>query len=1508
MSSITPDPRASTLDSPQALGSAPLAVAVLFPNGGETFQPGQQVNIQWTSNGATNQRVQYSLDNGFTFTPIVTGLAGNVQSTVWTLPANLIPVGQNQVTALIRVFARNLSTGEEVFDTSNAPFTIQVAAQPPTLSVTILSPNGGEIFQPGQSVNIQWQSSGATNQRVQYSLDGGVSFTPIVTGLVGNVQSTLWTIPANLIPAGQTQVSTLIRVVVRHESTGQERFDSSNAPFTIRVPSQTPTLSVTLLSPNGGESFQPGQSVNIQWQSSGATNQRVQYSLDGGFTFIPIVTGLAGTIQSTLWTIPTNIIPAGQTQVSALIRIFVRNENTGQELFDTSNSPFTIRAMTQTPALGVQVLSPNGGESFQPGQPVNIQWQSSGATNQRVQYSVDSGTSFVPIVTGLSGNVQSTTWTIPASLIPVGQTQVSISIRVVVRNDSTGQELFDTSNAPFTIRAPVQTPTLSVTVLTPNGGESFQPGQPVNIQWQSSGATSQRVQYSLDSGFSFTPIVTGLAGNVQSITWTIPATLIPSGQTQVAVLIRVVVRNDSLGQELFDTSNGSFFIRQQPPAPSFQFTPASGPAGSDITISGQFANVLDIRFGNVSSPEFFREGAASAIVAEAPTGLGSGLITVVTANGTQTSVAPFAVTAASAPPQITAVTPVSGNPGTGVTIMGNNFVLGATTVRFKAASGRIKAINVGVSSATQLTCTVPQGAITGTIKVTTAQGKALSPIFQIGAAANPPVIQSITPTKLATGRANKLLITGSNLPARKAAYMLNVPNAGIVSSARIPADASLAQILPEALATNSRLDDVLERRFTPAEKKNWPVELLIWIPENAAAGIYTLTVQAEGGTITTPFEVGVGGARQLFDTFDLDVPLTQLPPIDNFTPDPSIAALLNLTPQEIKAEIETFGQMLQVALQNALAGISAPTEVMATAAEDNQLLRSIGVVRSKSKPVASGRQLKIRAGTPLQPGTPSNVSNDGDALPDGNPNGLEEQLAKAFAPFYHISKGEQAGTGFAEFAPNQPKRSLDIGLGARVFPATQPRAFYRVRPLGIMQNEQGMRCAAAEIIYFQPWTRDDGVTPGNEFILALITNLFGNIFAFLATVLTTSIATGAGGHPFDEDFSAVLVAAPLQGNEPDSYPSDPTRYQAYDFYTAAHENTDFDKSLYIRPTNDTPVALRDATNPQIALARNIELWVARSKHATYHRNPDGLVLINAPLSLRFNIAVIVLEVLIQTIRVIRGGINGKTIEQIVVAIVRPAIITYTVGVLLRVLFTEKFDGDAYAGLPLNLINVGELPDPARGLRPINGATWITETKQTGVADVRNKFERPIWEARNPTAPPPSPVTAPTIAALTPPNGPAGTQITITGTKFIAGATTVQFNGVAASATVTSETILLATVPIGATTGPITVTTPNGVATSASNFTVPTVALPTITGFSPARGQPGTPVTISGLNFAGATAVKFNGMSVIKFSTISPNTITTVVPLRALTGPITVVTPAGTATSANQFIVNQIIRG
>src|SRR4051794_3144587 len=159
--------------------------------------------------------------------------------------------------------------------------------------------------------------------------------------------------------------------------------------------------------------------------------------------------------------------------------------------------------------------------------------------------------------------------------------------------------------------------------------------------------------------------------------------------------------------------------------------------------------------------------------------------------------------------------------------------------------------------------------------------------------------------------------------------------------------------------------------------------------------------------------------------------------------------------------------------------------------------------------------------------------------------------------------------------------------------------------------------------------------------------------------------------------------------------------------------------------------------------------------------------------------------------------------------------------------------------------------------------------------------------------------APTISGFTPTSGSIGSSVVISGSGFT-NTTAVAFNGTNASTySIDNDTQITATVPSGATTGPVTVTTPGG---TASNGTFTVASAPTVAGFSPTAGSIGVTVVISGTGFTGATAVTFNGTSAA-YNVDNDTQITASVPSGATSGQIAVTTGSGTGTSAGSFTVN-----
>ena len=119
-----------------------------------------------------------------------------------------------------------------------------------------------------------------------------------------------------------------------------------------------------------------------------------------------------------------------------------------------------------------------------------------------------------------------------------------------------------------------------------------------------------------------------------------------------------------------------------------------------------------------------------------------------------------------------------------------------------------------------------------------------------------------------------------------------------------------------------------------------------------------------------------------------------------------------------------------------------------------------------------------------------------------------------------------------------------------------------------------------------------------------------------------------------------------------------------------------------------------------------------------------------------------------------------------------------------------------------------------GLWP-SGANTVNPAGGAGTAIVLTALDTPLNAGCGA-----APANQPTIASFAPTSGVAGTSIVVTGTN-LTGTTAVTLNGTAAPgfAVNAAGTQLTVAVPVGATTGIIAITTPNGTASSATGFVV-----------------------------------------------------------------------------------------
>lgn len=163
---------------------------------------------------------------------------------------------------------------------SNSPSTIKV-----------LSPNGGEVYQAGQQITVKWKSCNVTPNSIGIILikhDSSVPYTQSegqgdYAGFsLGNYSTAddgieQITLPASSNPNLISGLHYFISVIGLGDATnigsGYTPGDYSNGLFTINTPivsnpcNNNSTPSITVLSPNGGETYTVGQQMIVKWNT-----------------------------------------------------------------------------------------------------------------------------------------------------------------------------------------------------------------------------------------------------------------------------------------------------------------------------------------------------------------------------------------------------------------------------------------------------------------------------------------------------------------------------------------------------------------------------------------------------------------------------------------------------------------------------------------------------------------------------------------------------------------------------------------------------------------------------------------------------------------------------------------------------------------------------------------------------------------------------------------------------------------------------------------------------------------------------------------------------------------------------------------------------------------------------------------------------------------------------------------------------------------------------------------
>ena len=442
-------------------------IELTSPDGGETWHEQTVQKIKWEMGfTVTTVDVSYSRDAGETWIDIEENFDGSEAS--WSLPS----INRDYDSCLVKIVE---SDDETNYDISSNFFSI--IADSTFYSIT--NPNGGEIFNEGDTISITWNSGGDISQDVNiyYSKDGGMDWNqiPNIGYYEDNDGIYSWTIPNQTY----TSDSCLVKIMDRNNSAW---YDISDSYFTITADSTF----YSITNPNGGEIFNEGYADSITWSSGGDVSDvvKIYYSLDSGQDWITI-DGSESNDGVFIWT-PNLASSSG----SSLIKIEDYNNS---ELYDISDSYFTLIA----DSTYYRITSPNGGESWEELSTHTITWESSGDAESenfvQLYYSIDSGQNWITIDTW-EPNDGSYLWNLPELYV------TSNNCRIKIQGNNTHIE--DITNADFTITAGSGHSDI-INVLSADGGEVWHEQTSEEITWYTTGdigGNEVYIGYSTDGG------------------------------------------------------------------------------------------------------------------------------------------------------------------------------------------------------------------------------------------------------------------------------------------------------------------------------------------------------------------------------------------------------------------------------------------------------------------------------------------------------------------------------------------------------------------------------------------------------------------------------------------------------------------------------------------------------------------------------------------------------------------------------------------------------------------------------------------------------------------------------------------------------------------------------------------------------------------------------------------------------------------------------------------------
>ena len=332
-------------------------------------------NLSWEcGNSQENSAVTYDIYFGVDSTPDYSEYTGDTDHKSWSL--STLDYGTHYYWKVI---------ASDQYGSSESPVWSFTTISEPNCIVSVTSPNGGESWAEGSAHTISWNSSNCSGN-VSINLYRNGSYCSTIASSTPDNGSYVWQVEQ----CNGNETGYKIRVT----NLASGDYDESNSNFSI--PGGPCTITVT--SPNGGESWPEGSSRTISWNSSNCSGN-VSIKLYH-------VGSLCSTIASStpddgiyVW----EVEPCNDFSINYKVRV----TNLASGNFDESDSYFNIPG-----DCIITVTDPNGGESWPEGTSHAIEWDTYGSCGSNVWIELYKGSSSLCTIDGNYPNTGYYLWTV----------------------------------------------------------------------------------------------------------------------------------------------------------------------------------------------------------------------------------------------------------------------------------------------------------------------------------------------------------------------------------------------------------------------------------------------------------------------------------------------------------------------------------------------------------------------------------------------------------------------------------------------------------------------------------------------------------------------------------------------------------------------------------------------------------------------------------------------------------------------------------------------------------------------------------------------------------------------------------------------------------------------------------------------------------------------------------------------------------------------------------------